>query len=87
MKVQTYVLNLLKKKSINDIVKDPDNLEIIKGNGTTLSLEMGGLIFSYIFNILFARLYGSEVMGIFALAITVAGFFPFLDKWGQILLW
>ena len=82
MKVQAYILSLLKKTPFNDVVKDSDNLEIIKGTGTTLSLKIGGLIFSYIFHILFARLYGAEVMGIFALAITVAGIFSLFGQMG-----
>jgi len=82
MKVQTYIFSLLKKTPFNDIIKDSDNLEIIKGAGTTMSLKIGGLIFSYIFNLLFARLYGAEVMGIYALAITVAGIFSLFGQMG-----
>lgn len=82
MKVQTYLLSLFKKLPFNNIVKDSDNLEILKGAGTTMSLKIGGLIFSYIFNLLFARLYGAKVMGIYALAITVAGIFSLFGQMG-----
>ena len=82
MTVRTYILTLLKKTPFNDITKDFDNLEIIKGAGTTFTLKILGLGFSYIFNILFARLYGAEVMGLFALAITVAGIFSLFGQMG-----
>jgi hypothetical protein len=88
-KIQNYFLSQIKKTPFNDLVKDPDNQEILKGAGTTFSLKFIGLAFSYIFNILFARLYGAEVMGLFALAITVAGIFsiiglPFLNYMDKI---
>jgi O-antigen/teichoic acid export membrane protein len=81
-KIQNYFLSQIKKTPFNDLVKDPDNQEILKGAGTTFSLKIIGLAFSYIFNILFARLYGAEVMGLFALAITVAGIFSLFAQIG-----
>ena len=82
MKVQAYILSLFKKTPFGEIVKDLDNLEIIKGAGTTFTLKIVGLAFSYVFNIFFARLYGAEVMGIYALAITVAGIFSLFGQMG-----
>lgn len=64
------------------MVKDSDNREIVKGAGTTFVLKIIGLVSSYGFNIYFARVYGAEVMGIFALAITVAGIFSLFAQMG-----
>ncbi len=82
MKIPNYLLSQIKKTPLNDLLKDSDNQEIIKGAGTTFSLKIIGLVFSYGFNIFLARVYGAEVMGLFALAITVVGIFSLFAKAG-----
>jgi O-antigen/teichoic acid export membrane protein len=82
MRVQNYILTLFKKTPYNNIIKSSDKLEIVKGSGTTFLMKIIGLVFSYGFNILFARLYGADVMGLFALAITLAGVFSLFAQMG-----
>jgi len=75
LSISAYIISKIKQTPLNDLVKDSDNREIVKGAGTTFILKIIGLVFSYGFNIYFARVYGAEVMGLFALAITVAAIF------------
>jgi len=82
LSISAYIIEKIKKTPLNDLVKDSDNREIVKGAGTTFILKIIGLVFSYGFNIYFARVYGAEVMGLFALAITVAGIFSLFAQMG-----
>ncbi len=82
MKISNYLLSQIKRTPLNDLLKDSDNQELIKGAGTTFSLKIFGLVFSYLFNIFFARLYGAEIMGLFTLAITVAGILSIFGQMG-----
>ena len=75
MKLRNNFFAQIKKSPLNDFLKDSDNQELMKGAGITFSLKMIGVGFSYIFNIILARLYGAEVMGLFAISIAVAGIF------------
>ena len=82
MSISSYIISKIKKTPLNDLVKGSDNREIVKGAGTTFILKIIGLVFSYGFNLIFARVYGAEVMGLFALAITVAGIFSLFAQMG-----
>ena len=82
MNISRFIINKIKQTPLNDLVKDSDNREIVKGAGTTFILKIIGLVFSYGFNIYFARVYGAKVMGLFALAITVAGIFSLFAQMG-----
>lgn len=68
---------------ISKLLSDHDIYELLKGSSTTLILKVGGFLLSYIFYFVLARLYGAEVMGIFALAITLAGIFALIGNAGM----
>ena len=61
---------------------DTHRHEIIRGTSTAFLLKVGGLFFSYLFNLYMARLYGASVIGTFALSVTVAGIFVLLGQMG-----
>ena len=76
------ILFFLGKEPLKSFISSSDDLEIIKGATTTFLLKILGLVFSYGFNIIFAQLYGARVMGIYALAITIAGIFSLVGQLG-----
>jgi len=82
LSITSYIFAKIKKTPLNNLVTDADNREILKGAGTTLILKITGLIFLYSFNIYLARLYGAEVMGLFALTLTAANIFTIFAKMG-----
>ena len=82
MNLSRFIINKIKQTPLNNLVTDSDNREIVKGAGTTFILKIIGLVFSYGFNIYFARVYGAKVMGLFTLAITVAGIFSLFAQMG-----
>jgi O-antigen/teichoic acid export membrane protein len=73
---------LYKIPFLNRSLSDPDNREILKGTGTTFYLKIFGLGFSYVFYIIFARLYGAEVIGLYGLTLTVVGIFSLIGLLG-----
>jgi len=69
-------------KGFSNLAGGKDLKEIIHGASITFVLRLAGLITSYIFNIIFARIYGADVIGIFALALSVQGIFTLLANVG-----
>ena len=72
-------MNLVISKYLNI---NTDKSEIIKGAGQTFILKIIGLVLSYAFNILLARMYGPGAMGVYALSITVLNIFTLLGLMG-----
>lgn len=82
MNITSFLISKIKKTPLNRLVNDVDNREIVKGAGITFYLKIIGLLFSYAFNVLVARIYGAEVMGLFALSLTVASIFSLFAQMG-----
>lgn len=82
MRVFYSLIEKIKNFKFHGLVIDDDSCEIIRGASTTLILKVSGLIFSYGFNILLARFYGAEVIGIYALSITVGSIFSLFAQLG-----
>lgn len=70
-KIFQYLIN--KIPSIKYLFADRDNKEVIKGTTTTLCLKTSGYILSIVFNIILARIYGADVVGILALSLSAYG--------------
>ncbi len=61
---------------------DTHRHEIIRGTSTAFLLKVGGLFFSYLFNLYMARVYGASVIGTFALSVTIASIFVLFGQMG-----
>ena len=71
------------KKGFSSISGGKDLKEIIHEASVTFILRVVGLITSYVFNIIFARIYGADVIGIFGLVLSVHGIFSLLANAGS----
>jgi O-antigen/teichoic acid export membrane protein len=78
----TMLLKRNIKKIKNAIMHDTDIEELLKGSSTALILKTFGMICGYIFVLLIARIYGADVVGVFALSVTLLTIFSVIGKLG-----
>jgi len=55
------------------LLEDHDLRELFKGTGETLALKGGGMILSYVFAVLLARICGPSGLGLFTVALAIIG--------------
>lgn len=54
------------------VVLSSHAVELVRGSSVSFVLKILGMTLSYAFNIVLARFYGAEVVGVYALSVTVA---------------
>ncbi|GIV62065.1 MAG: polysaccharide biosynthesis protein [Rhodothermaceae bacterium] len=64
-------------------VNHRDTREIIRASSSVLVLKVTGFGLGYVFNWLLAYLYGAEVMGLYALTVTVASMLALVGRLGM----
>ncbi len=82
MRLSSFLLKKFQSVFGSEFLADVDNREVIKGATTTFSFKIIGLILSYIFNIIFARLYGAKILGLFALTLSLYSFLSLFAQLG-----
>ncbi len=66
----------------NRFIKDKNLLEVLKGSSAAFLLRVAGMVSSYSLIFLISHVYGADVLGIFALCLTLLQVFTVLGKLG-----
>ena len=70
------------KKRFQKALEDKDFTELLKGSGISFILRFGGLAVGFLLTLVIARLFKSDGLGDYILAITVLRLFTLLAKIG-----
>ncbi|KAA3617043.1 MAG: flippase [Calditrichaeota bacterium] len=79
----SFLLKIQNKIATKFSLLDVDFREIAKSASSTFILKNIALIFSYIFNLILAWLYGADVIGIYSLMLSVYSIFSLFGSFGS----